>query len=371
MAIILTVALTQCLVAMYLLWQNNKSTSATKYLWYFLALITLHLSIKFVLLLVLKSEELFHSYASSFSLGYGPLLYLYVEKSCNQTIAQVKPWVHFIPLFAFTILYVIVGFHIFIMNDLSWLDFYRRLVRYTSFLSLFGYCIFALYAISSKSRSSVALHWLRVPLSLILIANVYFIFAYAFLPQSYADNAKIMAIAAIVLLVIAMLKNSFPLSYLNHKTEKQQAFGSDEMGDSNPDYEAAFVDTYRKSGLTEAQAELLKNQLLQLMTTEKPFLNSGLSLSDLAKRLKTSNHNLTEVLNRHIKKGFFQFVNDYRVEEAIEKLGDPKYENLFVLANACGFNSKTTFIKYFKQQVGTTPSQYVEEMNMVHDSEAA
>jgi AraC-like DNA-binding protein len=204
-----------------------------------------------------------------------------------------------------------------------------------------------------------------------LFANVYFIIVYSFLSNHYASNAKVMIIAANLFLIISILKNSLLLHHLDQKSKKQEekiAAVLTDVGNWEP--EEDHGDKYRKSGLTETQAETLKQQILQMMATEKPFLDSELSLSDLAKRLKTSNHNLTEVLNRHINKGFFQFINEYRIEEAIQKMGDPKYENFTLLAHACGFNSKTTFIKYFKQQVGKTPSQYAEEMDMIQSLEA-
>jgi AraC-like DNA-binding protein len=120
---------------------------------------------------------------------------------------------------------------------------------------------------------------------------------------------------------------------------------------------------YEKSGLTEAQAEAYEKQLLRLMDEEKPYRNSYLTLQELADELSISAHNLSQVINTRLGKNFYDFVNEYRVEEVKRRLLDPKYRNLKILAIGldAGFNTKSTFNAFFKKHTGVTPSRYREQ----------
>ena len=96
------------------------------------------------------------------------------------------------------------------------------------------------------------------------------------------------------------------------------------------------------------------------MAETRPYLDSQLTLQDLAEELAISPHNLSEVINTQAGKNFYDFVNGYRVEEAKRRLRDPRHANLTILAVATdsGFNSKATFNAFFKRSTGQTPSQY-------------
>lgn len=59
--------------------------------------------------------------------------------------------------------------------------------------------------------------------------------------------------------------------------------------------------------------ERVKQQLLALFESKKPYLDSELTVGDIADKLKITRHVLTEVLNSAIGKNFYQFVNEYRV----------------------------------------------------------
>lgn len=100
--------------------------------------------------------------------------------------------------------------------------------------------------------------------------------------------------------------------------------------------------------------------LLEYMKKEKVYLNSELRIQDIAIKLNISVHILSHILNVTLNQNFFDFVNTYRIEEAKTRLLDTQYNNLTVLAIAydCGFNSKATFNRLFKQYTGTTPTQY-------------
>jgi AraC-like DNA-binding protein len=115
-----------------------------------------------------------------------------------------------------------------------------------------------------------------------------------------------------------------------------------------------------KAGLSEADLEQWKQRILNLFDKEKPYLNPELTLSDLAEQLKTNTSVLSAVINSGFDKNFNDFVNSYRIEDFKTKIKMPQFKHLTLLAVAfeCGFNSKTTFNRAFKKQVGQNPSDF-------------
>lgn len=109
---------------------------------------------------------------------------------------------------------------------------------------------------------------------------------------------------------------------------------------------------------------LMLEQVNRLMENQQPFLNNGITLSDLAEMLSISAHHLSETLNKEAGKNFYQYVNEYRVKYFCELLKTaPKEKRVLDLAMASGFSSKSTFNLVFKQIKGMTPSQFKSEIH--------
>ena len=118
-----------------------------------------------------------------------------------------------------------------------------------------------------------------------------------------------------------------------------------------------------KSGMTESQLMLAIDELTRLMEVEKPHLNADLKMADLASELGISENELSMLLNDHLGKSFYEFVNEYRLEEVKDRLRDPAFSNYTILGIALdsGFNNKNTFNRYFKKETGQTPSSYLKQ----------
>jgi len=117
---------------------------------------------------------------------------------------------------------------------------------------------------------------------------------------------------------------------------------------------------YSGSRLTDPEARQYAEKLTEYMMSSKPYLNPDLNLPQLATELGISIHYLSQVINEHFRLNFFDFVNRYRIEAFKERIADPRYRNFSLLGIAfeCGFNSKSTFNRIFKQATGLTPSEY-------------
>ena len=123
--------------------------------------------------------------------------------------------------------------------------------------------------------------------------------------------------------------------------------------------------TYSNYGLKDEDAKKLSEKLCIYMMKEKPYLNQSLSLKDLAKAIDTYPHYITQVLNTIFNKNFYDFVNQYRIEEAERQLKSSSKAKFTILSIAydCGFNSKATFNRVFKDKKGITPTEYKLSLN--------
>ena len=100
--------------------------------------------------------------------------------------------------------------------------------------------------------------------------------------------------------------------------------------------------------------------LKRAMEANRYYQDPDLSLTSLADKLSLPPHELSRVINTVFKKGFSDFINEYRVMEAARKMQDPAYDHITLLGIGfeAGFNSKTTFNRIFKQMTGKNPTEY-------------
>jgi AraC-like DNA-binding protein len=119
---------------------------------------------------------------------------------------------------------------------------------------------------------------------------------------------------------------------------------------------------YQKSGLDAEGSEALHQQLIGVMIEKKLYCQNELSLSELAKHLNTQPNYLSQVINEREGKNFYDYINTLRIEE-FKRLAiapDSRKYTLLALAQQCGFNSKSSFNRYFKKVTGRSPSEFVE-----------
>ena len=119
-------------------------------------------------------------------------------------------------------------------------------------------------------------------------------------------------------------------------------------------------ETRKRQIISDNDLESLKSKLTELMNTKKPYLDSELSLTQLANLMSQTPHQLSYLINAGFEENFFLFVNGYRVQRVKELLLDEQNNNKTILGIAfeSGFNSKTSFNTTFKKISGQTPSEF-------------
>ena len=117
---------------------------------------------------------------------------------------------------------------------------------------------------------------------------------------------------------------------------------------------------YEKSSLSEEVEEALLQKLTRLMDEEKPYLESDLSLPKLARRLQTTPHHLSQLLNDRLDQRFFDLLAAYRIREAQSLLQDSAMAHLKIdeIAERVGYNSPSAFHTAFKRLTSQTPAQF-------------
>ncbi|MBO6574959.1 MAG: AraC family transcriptional regulator [Rhodothermales bacterium] len=107
--------------------------------------------------------------------------------------------------------------------------------------------------------------------------------------------------------------------------------------------------------------------LLDVMATERPYLNPSFCLDDLAALMNRPKALVSQSINEGLRTNFRGLVNAYRVDAVCEALKHESALTLVGVAMDQGFNSKATFNRVFKQYTGVTPREYA---NMTIDQRA-
>ncbi len=117
---------------------------------------------------------------------------------------------------------------------------------------------------------------------------------------------------------------------------------------------------YAKSALNDEDIKRILSKLQHALEADKLFNDSMLSLRSLSDHTRISTNNISQAINQSLKCNFFDFINGFRVKEAMMQLKQSGEDKIPVLeiAHAVGFNSKSTFNAAFKRHCGLTPTEY-------------
>ncbi|HSH50785.1 MAG TPA: helix-turn-helix domain-containing protein [Bacteroidales bacterium] len=357
----------QGLLLSVFLFKKRENTTANKLLGILMIIFSLDLLNGAAYLTgIIKHFPWTSGFSNSFPYLYGPMIFLYVKiLTEGENKFRNSYWFHFIPF----IIVQVYGLFFFYFEgseyQLSLLNFktappwHIKLIG--NLIPVHGIIYMVLTVVESyrynrKIKQSfsnidkINLAWIRHFVAGAVVVWLIVVLAYL-LNFVYGDELQ-----ANVLIYITL---TFLLYSLGYKS-LQQPQVSFEVPEINGEKKST---RYKKSGLDENVANEILNSLDKLFEDEKRYLNSRLSLSELAEKLNVSTHNLSEVINTKLNKNFYDFINSYRIKEVINMLNDAKYSNYSLLAIGyeAGFSSKSAYYSAFKKVTGSTPSQYKEK----------
>jgi len=290
---------------------------------------------------------------------YGPLLYVYCRSLISdKPVFKNKYWLHFIPLlFSLIIAFLFREPRVFDLDSFFVRDsfFILRIIYAIMILaSVLGYSIIAFVLINqhqhnlkehfSFTSEKITLGWLKfVAISFGVFYLI--IICIGIIDVLSPDSRVDVYIASYFVLAFY----AFTFSIFGYQQARIY-----------PDEKQIQKKKYLRSGLKTDDAELYLQALLKLMEKEKPYLNGDLNINHIAEKLHISRHYLTQIINEKLKKNFYTFVNEYRVDAVKIMLLNNKYHNytLTSIGYECGFNSKSSFHSVFKMFTGYTPSKY-------------
>jgi AraC-like DNA-binding protein len=116
--------------------------------------------------------------------------------------------------------------------------------------------------------------------------------------------------------------------------------------------------TYIESTLGRVDCRAKLAELSDLMHVEKIYSHENLSLSTVAERLDLTPHQLSELLNTWLKKGFSRYIREIRVAEAKRQLIQEPSASVLSIGLAVGFGSQSNFYAAFKEFEGIAPGQF-------------
>ena len=291
-----------------------------------------------------------------FSFSVGPLLYLFVKSKLGKLNLRGGDLLLLVlPLGQF-LLYLTIGFRSTAFKSSIWhtpaFRFYLTAESILFPLLLITYALLARHLIRQQSEQSFwsadIKRWLRQFVNGILLltgAEVLYIIAEVMASRGNWDFAIAIIIHSIILtsMLLWIALNGFKL------------------------YTPALIHQSRPSYRNDEDhsRQEIARKLELLMQKEQVYLNPGLNLELLAHFIGESPKTTSQVVNGVFKQNFNNYVNAYRVSafKGRVQAGDHHNLTLTAIAFECGFDSKATFNRAFKQLTQLTPSQYIAKQS--------
>jgi len=104
--------------------------------------------------------------------------------------------------------------------------------------------------------------------------------------------------------------------------------------------------------------EVYRQILENWMIGEKPYLNPDFRLLDLREVLPLNRTYLSQLINQEYGCSFYQYVMNYRIEEAKRLMQADPFMKLQDVAEKSGFSSPSVFSRIFARETGMTPSEW-------------
>ena len=117
-----------------------------------------------------------------------------------------------------------------------------------------------------------------------------------------------------------------------------------EAGEPLPREPESGTPKYDRSGLKGSEIEALVERLEAHLETDRPYLEAGLTLRQMAANLGTTSNHLSQAINQGMGKNFHELVNLRRVEAFKRRALDHtnRHRTLLAIAFDSGFSSKSS-----------------------------
>lgn len=280
-----------------------------------------------------------------------PLLYLHLQKKAKSFNRKEAVLLMLMPLFV-VILVLVTRYLMFYFSD--WYDTRIGIVQLIiAFFVQFGWVHSRIRkAYKSHSKSIEQTHSYKIGVDMKYLLKIHnllivffagiFCFEALFYWNEQINNSLFIAIYVFYSGVRIQKHIHQPFNYKNEEVVSNV---------QNESKEFIALDEESKDELFDSIVTCLKEKELFLVPT--------LTVNDIAKEIQSNSKYISDSLKNN-DTSFYQLVNSMRTEKATHMLKDEQYSNLSIdaISFSCGFKSRATFFKYFKKEIGTTPSAY-------------
>jgi AraC-like DNA-binding protein len=329
------------------------------------------------------------------SLGIGPLLYLYINRLIHlKKIKYQIAWMHLLPVLIQLLVYCFCFFQTPSAKYTIWKDYYEPFIKpiqiiavyisvaiysYLSFKEIEHYKLRLNYFYSNTEK--MTLNWFQQLLYVFIfyyVLSVFFtIVSYSFkMETDYFPSDFIRCIIILLIAIFAIKQNS--LLNIQHNlitiAEKEEIPLKVVVAEI-PNIVTTVETTIPSITILETSSAIsvepedakpkeintaLLQKIIDVVTTEQLFLNPDLTIADVAEKMNFSTKTISHTINNGINKSFSKFINQFRVDLFKQKMASGKYSHLSILGLAleCGFNSKSSFNRIFKEITGSSPKEY-------------
>lgn len=313
----------------------------------------------------------------------GPSLYLYVC-SFKEKITFRKAWPHLIPFFV--VLALDIYLYVTFINKYplysqmppevpklpqSMARVFIRIAQMIFYFFLAGRALTSYqrsinHLFSETSRINLSwVRWLINGYLILLVIMIGLYFTILSTPENFGMIILInTAIVTPYMYAVAFRGLTQPtLWQITHATTPEKVEAALKEVESLDEHGHDEEPKLQKATIGDEKIGEIVNRVTYLMEETKLYLQSELTLQDLATQLDIPSYQVTQAINEGLDKNFYDLVNGYRVEEAKRLLSDPAGKNskILTIGMDAGFNSKTTFNTVFKKFTGLTPSEFKEQ----------
>jgi AraC-like DNA-binding protein len=120
----------------------------------------------------------------------------------------------------------------------------------------------------------------------------------------------------------------------------------------------AVLEVYATSTLNNVDCDKALHDLGVLMTQNRLYENPDLDLSTLAGHLGLTGHQLSELINTRLGKGFSRYLREQRVDAAKSMLLAEPSASVLSVGLSVGFTSQSNFYDAFREIAGMTPGNF-------------
>ncbi len=115
-----------------------------------------------------------------------------------------------------------------------------------------------------------------------------------------------------------------------------------------------------RSLVSPRMMDQMQEQIMNIIVFQKKYRDKDYSAKKLADEIGTNTRYISAVVNTRFHMNYTQFVNSYRISEAMTLLVDKRYQNQNVaeIGDMVGFANRQSFYASFFRFRGITPRQY-------------